>query len=246
MSKTFFISDVHFGLGNKEEEQTKQIVFCSFLDYASRTGNELYILGDLFDVWFEYKRVIPKGHHRILTKLEDLTRKNISVHYLLGNHDFWSEDYFEKELGVKMYREPFEKIIEGKRFYFHHGDGLALRDTGYRILKKILRNPFIISLYKNMLHPDWGIKLATVSSHTSRNYTSHKHYGEQDGMLLFAKEKFKQGFDFVLMGHNHEPKYENVEGKLYVNLGDWMTHFTYGEFENGMLELKKWKGEVER
>ncbi len=241
MSHIFFISDVHLGLGSKSEEEQKQKKIFSFLDYVLENGNELFILGDLFDVWFEYKHVIPKGHHRILTKLEDLTRKNISVHYLLGNHDYWNEDFFEKELDVKVYREPIEKTIDGKRFYFHHGDGLVQNDSGYRLLKKVLRNPFIIKLYKNILHPDLGIKLATSSSHKSRNYTSHKHYGEQDGMLLFAKEKFREGFDIVMMGHNHEPKLENIEGKLYVNLGDWIKYFTYGEFENGKFELKEWK-----
>ncbi|MBS4027860.1 MAG: UDP-2,3-diacylglucosamine diphosphatase [Ignavibacteriales bacterium] len=245
MSKIFFISDVHLGLGNKQEEEQKRENLFSFLDYVLLNGNELFILGDLFDVWFEYKQVIPKGHHRILTKLEDLTRKKIVVHYLLGNHDYWNEDYFEKELGVKVYHEPFEKTIDGKRLYFHHGDGLAQNDTGYLILKKILRNPFIISLYKKILHPDFGITLATSSSHKSRNYTSHKHYGEQDGMLLFAKEKFREGLDVVMMGHNHEPKLVEENGKLYVNLGDWISHFTYGELKNGKFEMKVWKGVME-
>ncbi|MBM4167175.1 MAG: UDP-2,3-diacylglucosamine diphosphatase [Ignavibacteria bacterium] len=240
MARAFFISDVHLGLGKRQEEQVKQQLLCSFLDYVSREGNELFILGDLFDVWFEYKRVIPKGHHRILTKLEDVIRCNITIHYLLGNHDFWNEDYFEKELGVKMYREPFEKSIDGMRFYFHHGDGLAMNDIGYRILKKILRNPLTISLYKNIIHPDLGITLATLSSHKSRNYTSQKNYGEQDSMFQFAQKKFSEGIEIVVMGHCHLPKKIELEKKLYVNLGDWMTHFTYGEFENGLFELKKW------
>ncbi len=240
MPSTYFISDVHLGLESKEKEMIKLQRLCSFLDVVLRSGKELFILGDLFDVWFEYKTVIPKGHHRILTKLEDITRAQIPVHFLVGNHDYWMGNYFHDALGIQIYHEPFEKIIDGKRIYFHHGDGLALHDTGYRILKKILRNPLMIFLYK-LLHPDIGIALASGSSKQSRDYTSKKDYGEMDGMLLFAEKKFNEGFDIVMMGHAHQSKLVSENGRVYVNLGDWITECTYGEMQNGNFELKQWR-----
>jgi UDP-2,3-diacylglucosamine hydrolase len=239
MSSTYFISDVHLGLESKEKELQKLQKLCAFLDVVLHNGKELFLLGDLFDVWFEYKTVIPKGHHRILTKLEDMTRAKIPVHFLVGNHDYWMGNYCRDELGINIYYEPFEKIIDGKKIYFHHGDGLALRDTGYRILKKILRNPLLISLYK-LLHPDIGIALASGSSKQSRVYTTHKDYGEMDGMLLFAQQKFREGFDIVMMGHAHQSKLVNEDGHLYVNLGDWIQQCTYGEIQDGVFQLQHW------
>src|SRR5258708_6348863 len=182
MSKVYFFSDAHLGLGTRDEDRAKEALILSFLHQVAADGNQLYIVGDLFDAWIEYKTVIPKGHHRLLTALEDLTRKGISVHYLVGNHDFWMRDFFATELGVTIHMEPFETTIDGKRFYIHHGDGLATNDTGYRILKTILRNPLCIWLYR-WVHPDLGYGLARSSSRNSRAYTSKKDYGEADGMI---------------------------------------------------------------
>ena len=168
MAKAYFISDAHFGLGAKEFEKEKERRVCDFLDYIMRDANHLFIVGDLFDAWFEYRTVIPKGYHRLLTKLEDVVRKNITVHYLAGNHDFWMKNYFRDELGIKTYYDAFNISIDGKNIFIHHGDGLATNDVGYRFLKKILRNPFNIWLY-TWLHPDIGLTLARSSSKKSRN-----------------------------------------------------------------------------
>jgi UDP-2,3-diacylglucosamine hydrolase len=130
--------------------------------------------------------------------------------------------------------------LYGKKFYLHHGDGLALHDTGYRILKKVLRNPVSIFLY-SLLPPDWTAPIARGSSKKSRAYTAGKEYGEADGMALFAKEKIlKEGYDFVIMGHRHVPQVEAIGGGLYINLGDWISSNTYAEYDGAALELKTW------
>ena len=239
MSKAYFISDAHLGLGTQEEERAKEQRLLDFLDTILKDASQLFIVGDLFDAWFEYRTVIPKGFHRLLTKLNDLTKRNITVHYLAGNHDYWIRDYFRDELGMKTYHDAFEITIDGKKFFIHHGDGLASNDRGYKILKKVLRNPFNIWLY-SWLHPDIGIALAQSSSKKSRHYTSSKQYGEEDGMITLATQKIDQGYDVVLMGHRHQPVYKQIGKGIYINLGDWITHNTYAEMEHGRIELKSW------
>lgn len=240
MSKMFFISDVHFGLESRERERAKEERVLSFLDKVMDEASQLCIVGDLFDAWIEYRTVIPKGYHRILTKLEDLTRRGIVVHYLVGNHDFWIRDYFKQELGMITYHEPIAITVDGKRFFIHHGDGLATNDTGYRILKKVLRNPFNIWLF-SWLHPDIGISLARSSSKSSRNYTSTKDYGEEDGMAALAAQKIAEGFDYVIMGHRHKPACKQIGKGTYINLGDWISYNTYAEFDGERLSLVTWQ-----
>lgn len=239
MSRTFFISDIHFGLESKERELRKQERVLAFLDHVRSHGNGLFIVGDLFDAWFEYRTVIPRGFHRIQTKLEDLARGGVAVHYIVGNHDAWIRDFFHDELGVRTYRDPFAVTIDGKKVYLHHGDGLAENDAGYRILKKILRNRFNIWLY-SWIHPDIGLRLAGASSKKSRDYTSTKDYGERDGMIRFATEKIGEGFDAVVMGHRHKPESRAIGAGVYINLGDWITYNTYAELADGTIELKEW------
>ncbi|MCI0708234.1 MAG: UDP-2,3-diacylglucosamine diphosphatase [Ignavibacteriae bacterium] len=240
MRKTYFFSDAHLGLGSQEEEQNKEQILIQFLSAVERDGERLFIVGDLFDYWFEYKTVVPKGFFRLLTKLADLTAKGIEVTYLAGNHDYWLKSYFPEELGVRVYLEPIERTINGKRFYIHHGDGLMKNDTGYRILKRILRSKVNIFLY-SLLHPDLASRLARGSSRASRNHVSKRTFEEKD-MVDFAEYKIREGYNFVVMGHNHVPLQRNFDGGLYVNLGDWISEQTYAVFDGKKLQLKKWKG----
>jgi len=239
MSRAFFISDAHLGLDSKEREAEKENRLLSFLQHVGLHGTHLYIVGDLFDAWFEYRTVIPKGYHRLLTALEDLTRKGIQVQYLAGNHDYWMGNYFHEYLGISISLEPFDATIDGKKFYIHHGDGLVGKDIGYRILKVVLRSPLAIWAY-SWLHPDIGIGLARLSSKKSRDYTSTKDYGEEDSLYKFAAAKIAEGFDYVVMGHRHKPVSVGIGEGTYVNLGDWISFFTYGDFSAGKLELKSW------
>lgn len=239
MKKIFFFSDVHLGLHDKQIEKEKEQRVLSFLTHVEKNGEELFILGDLFDYWFEYKNVIPRGYHNIIAKLSSLVERNVTIHYVAGNHDFWLKDFFPQELGIPVYKDPISIERRGKKFYLHHGDGLALNDTGYRILKKILRSPISIFLY-SLVHPDWTAPIARGSSKTSRKYTGNKDFGETDGMIQFAEKKIDEGFDFVIMGHRHQPHDQNIDKGRYINLGDWITYNTYAEFDGKKLLLKEW------
>ncbi len=241
MKNIFFFSDVHFGLQDALREKEKERRVLSFLDHVQKHGEELFIMGDLFDYWFEYKYVIPRGYHHILAKLSQMVDSGIRIHYVAGNHDFWLKDFFPNDLGITVYKEPFGITLRGKRFYLHHGDGLALNDTGYRILKKILRSPISIFLY-GLLHPDWTAPIARGSSKTSRQYTGQKDYGETDGMKRFAESMISEGYDAVILGHRHRPSTESIGGGTYINLGDWITYNTYAEFDGKTLQLKEWNG----
>lgn len=236
---SYFISDVHLGLGSKEKEKAKEDQLLAFLRSIQASTENLIIVGDLFDFWFEYATVIPKGFHRTLAALQAFTDRSIPVHYLAGNHDFWMGDFFQAELGIQVHPDPLSLRIGGKKVYLHHGDGLASKDIGYRLIKPVLRNRFAISLYR-WLHPDLGVRLARGSSRTSREYTASKDYGEEEGMIAFAKEKIREGNDMVVMGHRHVSLRLELEGGVYVNLGDWITHHTYAELADGALTLRVW------
>ncbi len=238
---SYFFSDVHLGLGTPAMEKQKENRLLGFLRSILPTSEYLFIVGDLFDFWFEYKTVIPKGFHRTLAALQEFTDRGVRVHYLAGNHDCWMGDFFQQELGVELHAEPFEMTVDGKRIFFHHGDGLATNDLGYKLIKPVLRNKFNIGLYR-WLHPDIGVKLARGSSRTSRQYTTHKHYGEEVGMIACAREQIERGVDIVMMGHRHKPNRVQIGQGTYVNLGDWIAYNTYAELTDGALQLKTWDG----
>lgn len=237
--RTYFFSDVHLGLGSREQEKAKEDHLLAFLDAIFPTTERLFIVGDLFDFWFEYKTVIPKGFHRTLAALQKFTDAGKPIDFLVGNHDCWMGDFFEDEIGATVHRQPFELTIEGKRIFLHHGDGLADNDLGYKLIKPVLRNRFNVWLYR-WLHPDIGVRLAKGSSRTSRDYTSGKHYGEEEGMIREATNKIGEGFEVVIMGHRHKPIAMTIGKGTYINLGDWITYNTYAEFSNGSIELKTW------
>jgi UDP-2,3-diacylglucosamine hydrolase len=236
--KTYFFSDAHLGIGSKEEDLQKELRLIRFLDYIRRDAAQIYIVGDLFDYWFEYKTVVPKRYFRLFAKFAELTEQHIRLFFIVGNHDFWVQNYFHDELGMEIHIDPVETEIGGKRFLIHHGDGLLKDDLGYKILKKLLRSKINIFLF-SLLHPDITGWLARWSSKTSRQYTSKRTY-ESSGMIEFAAQKIREGFDVVVMGHNHVPSRRDIGSGVYVNLGDWITENTYAVFDGKQLELKKW------
>ena len=240
MLKSYFISDAHLGLGTKESERAKEQRLIKFFQSIKTDARHLFIVGDLFDAWFEYRTVIPKGYHRLFHALEELIQKGVEIHYLAGNHDFWQRDFFTEDLGIIQHREPFTTRIDEKTIYIHHGDGLAQYDAGYRFLKKILRNRFSIWLY-TWLHPDIGIPIARSSSRKSRTYTTTKDYGESDGMVAFAQTMIDAGSDIVVMGHRHQPVRKILGKGIYINLGDWITHNSFAELTQGEITLKSWQ-----
>ncbi|MDE3057872.1 MAG: UDP-2,3-diacylglucosamine diphosphatase [Bacteroidota bacterium] len=240
MKNIFFVSDIHLGLHDKVREKEKERHFLAFLEQVERSGEQLFIVGDLFDYWFEYKYVIPRGYHHVISKLGMLVEHGVKVSYIAGNHDFWLGDFFPNDLGIPVYKDPLSVILRGKRFYLHHGDGLALNDAGYRILKKILRSRLNIFLF-SLVHPGITAPVAKGSSRSSREYTSQKDYGETDGMILCAEKKIAEGCDVVIMGHRHQPTVHDIGKGRYINLGDWITYRTYAEFDGTTTELKHWE-----
>ncbi|MBM4169610.1 MAG: UDP-2,3-diacylglucosamine diphosphatase [Ignavibacteria bacterium] len=237
--RTYFFSDAHLGLGSREENQQRERRIVKFLNRVASDGERLFIVGDLFDYWFEYRSVVPKGWIRLLGKLAELSDRGIKIFYVNGNHDFWMNDYFRTELGIEVHHDPLECTISGKKFYIHHGDGLLKKDRGYRILKSILRNRFSIALY-SILHPDWTNALARWSSRTSRKHASNKTF-EGNDMVEFAERRIRQGFDYVVMGHHHRPIVRNFGRGVYVNLGDWISENSYAVFDGKHLRLEWWQ-----
>lgn len=234
----YFFSDVHLGMSSKEEEKTKEKILITFLESIRADAKEIFIVGDLFDYWIEYKNAVPKGYYKVFAKISDLIDDGIKITYLAGNHDFWKGKYFKDEFGIDINFDPIERTLDSKKFFIHHGDGLAFKDTGYKILKKVLRNPFSQFLYR-WVHPDIGIRLARKTSKTSRTHTHNKDYSSKDGLQEFAKQKLNQGYDFILMGHRHFPTITKYGEGIYVNLGDWIDNFTYVKFKEGKFEFKK-------
>jgi UDP-2,3-diacylglucosamine hydrolase len=231
-----FISDIHLGLQDKAQEEAKEKKLISFFKFAETNCDELFIVGDLFDYWFEYRRVYQKGFYRTLTALKDLSESKIKLHYFIGNHDFLHRDFFEKEFGAIMHTGRLSIELNGKKFFIAHGDGLVSNDTGYNILKWILRNKFFQWLY-SLLHPDIGIGIASKTSKSSRAYTDKKDYGEVDGLYETAKKKIDEGFDYVLFGHLHKRIWQNYKQGNYINLGSWLDKPCYGVLKNQKFEI---------
>lgn len=231
-----FISDIHLGLQSPEIERKKEKLLVKFLSTEASNCKELFIVGDLFDYWFEYKRVYQKGFFRTLTALQDLSESGVKIHYFIGNHDFLHRDFFEKEIGTILYENPIEISLNNKKFFIGHGDGLVKNDLGYLILKKIMRNKIIQRLY-SLIHPDIGIGIASRMSKSSRQYTSHKDYGEVDGLFESAAKKIDNGFDYVIFGHLHKRIYKSYKHGLYINLGSWLDQPCYGIFKENNFDI---------
>ncbi|MGB9703021.1 MAG: UDP-2,3-diacylglucosamine diphosphatase [Candidatus Kapaibacteriota bacterium] len=234
----YFISDIHLGFKPKEENKLTENRLLEFFDMISKDAETLVILGDLFDFWFDYRKVIPKNFFRTTTGIYNLIQKNIRVIYIIGNHDFGHYNFFQNDIGVELIQNDLEITFYGKKFYLSHGDGKSYNDTGYKIIKKILRNPLNQKLYR-LIHPDIGIWLASGSSRKSRHYTDSKNYGEKDGMLDFAKKKIDEGFDYVIMGHKHKVQFVNYKNGYYINLGEWIINPHYGKFDGNEFQLIK-------
>jgi UDP-2,3-diacylglucosamine hydrolase len=238
LSKAYFISDTHFGFYEYAKEKPLIEKFEKLCKQISDEVGSFYILGDLFDYWFEYKSVIQKYSYRILTCLEKMSEKGVSITYIIGNHDFAHRDLFEKELKIRVYDHPITEFIHNKKFLLAHGDGLIGNDRGYQILKSIVRNKKLQSIYSK-LHPNIGIGLAKYFSKKSRDYTSEKDYGENDYLLQYSKQKIKEGYDYVVMGHSHRFSFEKIDSGYYINLGCWLIKPAYGVFDGQKFEIKE-------
>lgn len=217
----YFLSDVHLGFGRPEADRERERLLLRLLDRMANDAAHLFIVGDLFDYWFDYKTVVPRRHVRTLAALHDLREAGVPMTYLMGNHDFGHYTYFEEELGLQVISGDVDVQLGEKRFYISHGDGKAHNDVGYLILRSVLRNSAAQWIYR-VLHPDLGIGLASGTSEGSREYTDKKEYGATDGIRDFAAERLAEGYDVVVMGHRHVAVEEQIGRGLYVNLGHWL------------------------
>lgn len=246
-NKIYFLSDFHLGVPDHATSLERERLVIQFLDEIKNETAEIFLVGDLFDFWYEYRKVVPKGYVRLLGKLAELSDKGITMHYFVGNHDMWMKDYFGKELNMSVYFEPKEFQINGKSFLIGHGDGLGPGDNRYKRIKKIFRNPFCKWLF-GLLPPVMGMGLANYLSRRSRaqtNATEEVFLGEdKEWLILYCKEILKKkNIDFFVFGHRHLAiDYRLEKGSRYINLGDWLRYCTYAVLEDDNLELKSYKG----
>ena len=248
MKKTFFISDAHLGSRATQNPLEQEKHLCRFLDEIKPQAESLYMLGDIFDFWFEYRNVVPKGFTRLLGKLSELTDAGIAVHFFTGNHDIWCKNYLTKECGVIMHYEPEVVEIEGKTFFLAHGDGLGDKSRSFKFLRGIFHNPFCQWLFR-WLHPDLGLPFGLNWAKNSRikhmqggTEADPPYMGENhEPLVLFAKQyiKEKPETNYLIFGHRHiELDLMLTRQNRLLILGDWITQFTYAEFSDGELTLK--------
>ncbi|MCG7857388.1 UDP-2,3-diacylglucosamine diphosphatase [Flavihumibacter sp.] len=244
--KIYFLSDFHLGAPDHASSLVREKRIVRFLESISHDAAMILIVGDLFDFWYEYKSVVPKGYVRLLGKLAWLTDNGIPVHFFVGNHDMWMNGYFEKELGIPVYFEEKDYEINGKKFLVGHGDGLGPGDHGYKFIKKVFRNP-VCQWFFGILHPTMGIGLANFLSRRSRaatGQTDEKFLGEDnEWLIIYCKEILqKKKYDYFVFGHRHLPLDVKLEGgSRYINLGDWLRYNTYAIFDGNELTLKTYE-----
>lgn len=242
----YFASDFHLGAPNAEESLVREKRIIAWLDSIFETTQELFLMGDLFDFWFEYKHVAPKGYIRFLGKLCEFTDAGIPVHVFIGNHDMWMFDYLEKEVGVKIHRENVFRTFSDKTFFLGHGDGLGPGDHGYKFIKKVFANKFCQWLFAR-LHPNFSFGMAQFWSRKSREgngSNDEKFLGEENEWLaIYCKEQLQiQHHDFFIFGHRHLPiDIKLNEQSRYVNLGEWINYNTYAVFNGEELLLKSFE-----
>lgn len=247
----YFASDFHLGIPDLKSSLVREKKLIRWLDMISEDAEAIYLLGDLFDFWFEYKTVVPKGYTRLFSKLADLTERGIPVHFFKGNHDFWAFDYLNKEAGVSIHDGSQQVNLKGKNFFLAHGDGLGPGDYGYKFLKKVFLFKFNQFLFR-WLHPDLGTKMGLYFSRGSRisnmiKQDKNENFFETDKefLLVFSKKMASTNpeIDYFVFGHRHIPTNLKVsENASCIILGDWVKHFSYGSFNGETFEIKTFEG----
>lgn len=243
--KIYFLSDFHLGAPDYKSSLEREKKIVAFLESIRHDAAEIFIVGDIFDFWYEYRKVVPKGYVRLLGKLAELTDSGIIIHAFVGNHDMWMSGYFEEELNIPVYHHPKKFEWNGKKFYIGHGDGLGPADHGYKFIKKVFRNPACQWLF-GQLHPTWGIGLANYFSRKSREKTgsADEHFLGEDNewLAIYCREVLKkEHFDYFIFGHRHLPLDLALPGNSrYINLGDWIRTFTYAVLDGDTVHLNAW------
>lgn len=241
----YFVSDIHLGVPDRQSSLKREKKLVRWLEMVGQHATEIIILGDLFDFWFEYRQVVPKGYVRLLGKLAELSDKGVQIHMFRGNHDMWMFNYLQEEMGVKMYSDEWETHWDGKRFFIHHGDGLGPGDRTYKLLRKIFRNKLAQELFR-WIHPDFGMRVANYFSKRSRlaNESREEVFDEPNEWLLqFCKMKeAKEHFDFYIFGHRHLAlDIPFAERSRYLNLGEWVSDNHYAYWNGKELKLLQYE-----
>ena len=235
----YFFGDAHLGADPPEQEEAREARLIDFLESLPGRAASLVIIGDLFDFWFEYRSAIPRRHFRTLRALQTVTEAGIPVTYLNGNHDFWLGRFLAEEIGVHPHEGALALELQGRKIWVHHGDGLVGGDLGYRVLKRVIRHPVSIALYR-LLHPDLGIPLAARVSRWSRRSREDRPVPLARIWAEIAAPQFAKGFDAVIIGHFHEPMERREAGRELFVLGDWISRFSYLELVDGKLSVRSW------
>ncbi|MDT8415153.1 MAG: UDP-2,3-diacylglucosamine diphosphatase [Flavobacteriaceae bacterium] len=240
--KLYFASDNHLGAPDRKESLPREKLFVQWLDDIKKDAQVIFLLGDLFDFWFEYKKVVPKGFVRVLGKLAELRDAGIEIHYFVGNHDLWMHGYFEEELQIPVYHQPRAFVFNNQKFWIGHGDGLGPGDKGFKRMKKVFTNSFSKWLFR-WLHPDLGVRLAQHLSVKNKLISGQEdvHFlgKENEWLAQYALRKLeKEPFDYFIFGHRHLPiDMQLTPEARYINLGDWISQYTYAVFDGKDLQL---------
>lgn len=248
--KIYFASDNHLGAPDRRKSLPRERLFVNWLDTIKKDAHTIFLVGDLFDFWFEYKKVVPKGFVRVLGKLAELSDAGIQIHYFVGNHDLWMDGYFESELNIQVYHSPQTFEFNGKQFFIGHGDGLGPGDKGFKRMKKVFTNPLSKWLFR-WLHPDLGVRLGQHLSVKNKLISGEEDVtflgAENEWLAQYAKRKLaEKHFDYFIFGHRHLPiDIALVETSRYINLGDWISHYTYAVFDGKDLSLQSFESNHE-
>ncbi len=243
--KIYFISDFHLGVPNDTDSRKREDKIVAWLNSISNDVQILYLMGDVFDYWFEYKEVVPRGYVRLLGKLAELSDAGVEMHYFTGNHDMWVFDYLPKEIGLQIHRSPIQREYNDKKFFLGHGDGLGPGDYGYKFIKKVFANKLAQWLFAR-IHPNTGIGLMKFFSRRSRiaTGTSDDVYlgDDKEWLMIYSREVLqKEHYDYFIFGHRHMPLDKSLsDNSRYINLGEWINHFTYAVYDGQELQLKKY------
>lgn len=244
--RIYFASDNHLGAPGQAESRPREKLFVQWLDGIKVDAGAIFLLGDLFDFWFEYKTVVPKYFTRTLGKLAELSDAGVPIYYFVGNHDLWMDGYFEEELHITVFHKPQQFSFNDTSFFIGHGDGLGPNDKGYKRMKKIFTNP-LAKWFFRWLHPDLGVKLAQYLSVKNKLISGDGDIqflgADKEWLVSYSKRKLEQQhYDYFVFGHRHLPlEIALNEKSTYVNLGDWITYFTYAVFDGKKLSLHNYK-----
>jgi UDP-2,3-diacylglucosamine hydrolase len=239
----YFASDFHLGVPNFTSSLEREKKIVRWLDCIKHDAKTIYLVGDLFDFWFEFKTVVPKGFTRLLGKLAELSDSGIELHIFYGNHDLWQFGYLQQEIGCTIHSKPIDIKLGNKNFHIAHGDGLGPGQHWFKFILSIYRNYFFQRLFA-FFHPNIGIRIANWFSARSKQHTFNEnavYFGDdKEYLMLYAKQYLTHTkVDYFVLGHRHLPMMRPInEDSTYVNLGDWMGYNTYALFDGNVLTLK--------